>query len=155
MRLPRPQFTIRNLLALVAVCAVLLTLLRTPLGLVILAFMIALPGFLLERSRGGAGILGGALSSGLIAGAIWTVCTPYFFAYATSVGDAVYQFFHMLYFVVVAAFVCGGIWSAVLWVIVTPVTAVLRSSLSRQSCGPIRLYPPAQWAVRSDKTRGQ
>ena len=104
--------------------AVVLTLLRTPVGLVVLAFMIALPGFLLERSRGGSGILGGALSSGLIAGAIWTVCTPYFFAYATSVGDAVYQFFHMLYFVVLAAFVCGGIWSAVLWVIVTPVTAV-------------------------------
>jgi hypothetical protein len=65
---PRFQFTIRQLIALIAICAVAFALLRTPFGFLIIAFALVLPGFLLERARarGGKGIIGGALSTGLI-----------------------------------------------------------------------------------------
>ena len=63
---PRFQFTIRQLIALIAICAVAFALLRTPFGFLIIAFAVVLPGFLLERARGGKGIIGGALSAGLI-----------------------------------------------------------------------------------------
>jgi hypothetical protein len=68
MRLPR--FTIRQLIGLIVICAVFLALLRTQAGPFILALVvpigIVLPGFLIDRARGGEGILGGALAGGVV-----------------------------------------------------------------------------------------
>jgi hypothetical protein len=66
MRLPRFQFKIRQLIVVVAVCAVCFALLRTPGGVLILYAGVILPGFMIERARGGPGILGGALSAATI-----------------------------------------------------------------------------------------
>ena len=60
MRPSRFQFKIRHLIVVVAVCAVCFALLRTPGGVLILYTGVILPGFMIERSRGGPGILGGA-----------------------------------------------------------------------------------------------
>lgn len=62
MRLPRFQFTIRRLVAVVALCALCFALLRSPVGLLLAYFMLFLPGFLISRAHGGWGILGGGLS---------------------------------------------------------------------------------------------
>jgi hypothetical protein len=144
MRIRRFQLTIGHLLGLIAVCAVLLVLLRTEIPLVALAFAIALPGFWVERSRGGSGILGGALSTGFGAGALHAAGSPMFFPYAASFGDAVYQFFYGLYFVTLAAFVCGALWSLVLWAIVAPLGAIVGWSERAQSRGPIGLHSPEE-----------
>ncbi len=66
MRRPRPQFLISELIALVFLCAVGFALLRTmvaPLGVVLLAIV---PGFVIERIRGGPGVIGGTITGSLI-----------------------------------------------------------------------------------------
>lgn len=66
MKRPRPQFLISELIALVALCASGFALLKTmvaPLGVVLLAIV---PGFVVERLRGGPGIIGGTISGSLI-----------------------------------------------------------------------------------------
>lgn len=75
MRLSRFQFTIRRLILLVAICAVAFALLRTPFGFLVIAIVMVLPGFLIHRSRGGDGILGGALSTALVVCAAG-LCSP-------------------------------------------------------------------------------
>lgn len=66
MSRPRPQFRISELIALVVLCAAGFALLRTmvaPLGVALLAIV---PGFVIERIRGGPGVIGGTLSGSLI-----------------------------------------------------------------------------------------
>ena len=70
MRPSRFQFKIRHLIVVVAVCAVCFALLRTPGGVLILYTGVILPGFVIERSRGGSGILGGALSASTISASV-------------------------------------------------------------------------------------
>ena len=62
MRLPRFRFTLRQLIKLVAVSAVVFALIRTPAWPFILAFGLILPGFTIDRARGGRGILGATLA---------------------------------------------------------------------------------------------
>jgi len=66
MSRPRPQFLISELIALVALCAAGFALLKTmvaPLGVVLLAIV---PGFVIERIRGGPGVIGGTITGSLI-----------------------------------------------------------------------------------------
>ena len=53
MKPPRYQFTLHQLMVLVAFCAISLALLATPASLVILAIWIVLPGIAIDRARGG------------------------------------------------------------------------------------------------------
>jgi hypothetical protein len=73
VRPSRFQFKIRHLIVVVAVCAVCFALLRTPGGVLILYTGVILPGFMIERSRGGPGILGGALSASTITASLVVV----------------------------------------------------------------------------------
>ena len=73
MRPSRFQFKIRHLIVVVAVCAVCFALLRTPGGVLILYTGVILPGFTIERARGGPGILGGALSASTITASLVAV----------------------------------------------------------------------------------
>jgi hypothetical protein len=75
VRRSRFQFKIRHLIVVVAVCAVCFALLRTPGGVLILYTGVILPGFMIERSRGGPGILGGALSASTITASLVVVVT--------------------------------------------------------------------------------
>lgn len=72
MKPPRPQFLLSELIALIAICAAGFAMLKTlvaPLGIGLLAIV---PGFVLERLRGGTGIIGGTISGALIPPAIAT-----------------------------------------------------------------------------------
>ena len=149
MRRLKFQFTIRQLIAWIAVCAVLLAVLRTPFAFVAFAIAAVLPGFLLERARGGSGILGGTLSSCLIAVSL----LPVFFLVLVvfnPLEHALIMFFQVLLFVMINSLVCGAICSGVLWLLARPVEMMLRAPVRDESCGPIRLYPPADWGVQPD-----
>jgi hypothetical protein len=65
MWLPRFRFTLGQLITFIAALAVLLALLRTPIGPMLLATGLVLGGFALDRARGRPGILG-AMLAGLI-----------------------------------------------------------------------------------------
>lgn len=77
MKRPRFRFTIGQLIAAVAACAVLFWLLRTPAWPLVIAIVPVLPGFAVDRARGGSGILGA-----MLAGVIMTTgCGFAFLAY--------------------------------------------------------------------------
>ena len=63
---PRFQFTLRHLMWLVAVSAVASALLTTLAAPLIVAIAMIVPGFVVERYRGGTGIIGGTISGCLI-----------------------------------------------------------------------------------------
>jgi hypothetical protein len=66
MRAPPSQFTLAEMIGLVALCGVAFALLRTwaaPLGAGVL---VVIPGFVMGCARGGTGIIGGMLSGCLI-----------------------------------------------------------------------------------------
>jgi hypothetical protein len=65
MRRPRLRFTIGQLVTLVAAVAVALAVLRTPVWPIVLAIGPILPGFTMDRARGGAGIVGAMLAGAL------------------------------------------------------------------------------------------
>ena len=149
MRRLKFQFTIRQLIVWIAICAVLLAVLRTPFAFVAFAIAAVLPGFFLERARGGSGILGGTLSSCLIAVSL----LPVFFLFLVAFNPlehALVVFLPVLLFVMINSLVCGAICSAVLWVLAMPVEMWLRAPMRDESCGPIRLYPPADWGMQPD-----
>jgi hypothetical protein len=62
MRLHRFRFTIRQLIKLVAVSALTFATLRTPIWPVALAIGLIMPGFSIDRARGGLGIIGSMLA---------------------------------------------------------------------------------------------
>jgi hypothetical protein len=70
---PRFQFTLRQLMVLVAFCAISLALIETPAILVILAIWIVLPGIAIDRAQGGEGIVGGAIAGQVAAVVIMTL----------------------------------------------------------------------------------
>lgn len=141
MQLPRFRFTIRQLIALIAICAVVFALLRTPFGFLVIAFGSVLPGFLIERARGGAGILGGALSAcfivcaGGLAIAVLSGSPP-----VSNLGDAILKLCSFLYFVSFYGFICGAILSTVLCGIFALMRSVLKNHSQDQTCGPIRRH---------------
>ncbi len=67
MKPPRYQFTLRQLMVLVAFCAISLALLATTASLVVLWTWIVLPGIAIDRARGGRGVVGGTVAGGIAA----------------------------------------------------------------------------------------
>jgi hypothetical protein len=60
------QFSLGQLMRLIAVCAVVFAALSTPFALFVVAIGIVVPGFLFDRLRGGAGILGAMVSAAVV-----------------------------------------------------------------------------------------
>lgn len=67
MKRPRFQFTIRRLVQLVALAAFGCYLLRVGSWALVVAWLVTLAGFVLDRARGGSGILG-SMMVGLLGG---------------------------------------------------------------------------------------
>jgi hypothetical protein len=65
MRPPRFRFTLGQLLTLIAVSAVAFATLRTPFWPLLLAIGTVMPGFAIDRARGGPGILGAMLAGAI------------------------------------------------------------------------------------------
>jgi hypothetical protein len=68
---PRPQFTLREMMGLVALCAVGFALLMTSVAPLGVGVLVIIPGFVLERARGGTGIIGGMISGCLLPTVVW------------------------------------------------------------------------------------
>jgi hypothetical protein len=68
----RFQFGLAQLVKLVVLCALVFALLRTPFAPLVVMVCVVLPGFLIGRSNGGNGILGGT-AAGCLAGGIAAV----------------------------------------------------------------------------------
>jgi hypothetical protein len=112
MRLSRSLFTLRESVALIAVCAVVLALLITPGALLAMAIGIVLPGFVIDRVRGRTGIIGGMMSSSVLSVGLGIV-----YAYVpgqSSFGDIV-EACPTLYLLFVGSLIWGGIASTTLY----------------------------------------
>jgi hypothetical protein len=62
----RIQFTLGQLLGVVVVCAIVFAALSTPFAIFVVAIGIVAPGFIIDRFRGGTGIVGGMISASIV-----------------------------------------------------------------------------------------
>jgi len=144
---PRFRFTIRQLIVLIAICAVAFALLRTPFGFLVIAIASVLPGFLIERARGGEGILGGAVSASLTVACLSVIAGGITFASRGSTPtfdgprDAFLSLAAALFLVSLVAFFVGWILSCVLYMIVKRSQTLFKRRLPAEPCGPIRWRP--------------
>ena len=117
MKPPQSQFTLLELMGLVALCAVSFALLTTPAALLGAGVMVVVPGFVLDRARGGTGIIGGTVSGCLIPmgfALFWAVIE---YAFGTqSIGELL-NFFPALYLLFVLCLVWSGVLSSILHVV--------------------------------------
>jgi hypothetical protein len=140
MGLPRFQFTIRRLILMIAGCAIVLALLRTPFGFLVIAFGFVLPGFIVGRARGGDGVIGGALSASLISGGLVVAGSALSLPAGQDLGRALVNFVSLLFAVVVMAFVLGVLLSAILYAILKLLRTMIESPLPDESNGSIRWH---------------
>lgn len=113
MQLPRNRSTLLQLTSiLILLCAVALALVGTPGSRCVLAIAIVLPGFFIEQARGGTGVIGGVVSTAVLAvgsGIAYAICT----------GGAIAAL-PAIYFIFVISLIWGAIASMTLyWVIKT------------------------------------
>ena len=78
---PRIQFSLGQLMGLIAVCAVSFAALLTPFALFVVAMGIVVPGFTIDRFRGGAGILGAMISAAVSLISLGIAAYTYFYLY--------------------------------------------------------------------------
>jgi hypothetical protein len=141
MQLPRIRFTIRQLLGLIVICAVAFASLRTPFGFVVVAFAFVAPGFLIERSRGGDGVIGGGVSASLIAGGLVMAGSALALAvgppHARTLSNASMIFVGSIA-VSIIAFVLGMVLSTLLHAIFKVLQELLKRPIHEESIGSIR-----------------
>jgi hypothetical protein len=138
MQLLPLRFTIRQLIGLIAVCAVTFALLRTPFGFVVVAFGFVVPGFLIERAGGGDGVIGGAVSASLIGGGLALAASPLLFSVGPEPGHALLSAFSFVLAVSLMAFVLGMILSTILYAIFKILQTLIPRPVPEESVGPIR-----------------
>jgi hypothetical protein len=81
VRLTRIRLTLGQLVKLIALCALVLAMLRTSAAPWIVLLGAILPGFLIGRAKGGTGIEGGTLSGCLVSAGFGIVICAYFYLY--------------------------------------------------------------------------
>ena len=138
MRLPWFRLTIGQLLKWIGVCAVFLAVLRTPAAPWVVGVSLVLPGFLIGRAHGHAGIWGGAISAwvAFVAYGIAYYAYDYFFP-EPNVVDYVGPVF-TLGLLSVYGVIWGTVVGMALHFAITLVSRRLsRRPLSEASCGPI------------------
>ena len=144
---PRFQFTLRHLMWLVAVCAIASALLTTLAAPLVLAIAMIVPGFVIERIRGGTGIIGGTISGCMITtGLVAVFCV---LAYYSGNGsfEGLLSTFPSLYLLFVLSLVWSGLASMLLHL-------SLRA-LERRSSKLNAIDPPGEaivWLLPDDST---
>jgi hypothetical protein len=138
MRQRRFRFTLRQWLEWIGVCAVFLAVLRTPAAPWVVGVSLVLPGFLIGRARGHAGIWGGAISAWIaFAGSGIAGYAYYYFFPEPNVVDYVGPVFTLgllsVYGVIWGTLVGMALHFAITWVR----SRLSRRPLSEASCGPI------------------
>jgi hypothetical protein len=126
---------------LIAVCAVAFALLRTPFGFIVVAFGFVIPGFIIERARGGDGVVGGALSASLFAGGLVVAGSAVYLSTGPDLGRALVSAFSLLLAVSTIAFVSGMILSSILYAILKLIGTLIVSPLHDESVGSIHWLP--------------
>jgi hypothetical protein len=134
----RYQFTLRQLIKLVALADILLALLRTPAWPFILASIVVIPGFAIDRNRGGKGILGAMLSGMMGFLGIGAVVFGYEWLFVDPSYNGIISPFALLLFLALMGLIWGlffGFWA---WLIVSLLPRQIRPvPLQSPSCGPI------------------
>ncbi len=140
MRLPQYQFTLLQLtMGLIVLCAAVLVLLGIPVPWLVLATVIVIPGFVIDRAGGGTGIIGGTISSAILAVSLGIAYV--YFSSEGSFNDFLAAC-PAFYFLSVISLIWGGVVSMTLyWVIKT--------------CRERRLQSPAMRHSRIQFTLGQ
>jgi len=138
MALLRYQFTLRQLIKLVALAAVCFAIFRTPAWPILVAVGLVLPGFAIDRARGGAGLLG-AILAGMI-GFVGIGIT--FFVYARLVRHQPYDDLPLLFPVLVFFGLMGLIWGFFVGVWTGLIVFLIHrrsgpEPSQSESCGPI------------------
>jgi hypothetical protein len=147
MNSPRFRFTIRQLVALIAICAIVFALLRTPVGFLVLAVVSVFPGFLIQRARGGEGILGGALSAALTACFLVCAAGLLFFASiegprAPRLGELVVAVLFSLFPASLLAFLLGWILSCMIFAMMKRTQPLLKHPLMKKSLAQTQWLRP-------------
>jgi hypothetical protein len=137
MLLPRLRFTIRQLIGLIAICAVACAFLRTPVGFLALAFGFVVPGFVIERAGGGDGVIGGAVSASLIAGGL-AIASSGLFLWNRPELRVLVSCVSLVFALLVMGFVLGTVLSSILYAILKLSRTLLESPYQDESNRSIR-----------------
>src|SRR5262249_45672294 len=124
---PQSQFTLSELMGLVALCALGFALRTTPVAPLGAGVLVVVPGFFVERVRGGTGIIGGTMSGCLIPMGIASIWAALEYALGIrSIGQTL-DVFPALYLLFVLRLVWSGFASTILYVLVRRLQAHPRS----------------------------
>jgi hypothetical protein len=104
-------------MGLIAICGVSFALLTTPFILVGAGVLIVVPGFVLERVRGGTGILGGSISGCLIPMVLLSIWAAIEYLTGIRTLRDTLDFFPALYLVFVVCLTWSSFSSCLLYVI--------------------------------------
>jgi hypothetical protein len=134
----RFRFTLRQAGLLVAVCAVAFALLRTPAGALLLILVgPVLPGFIIDRVRGGRGLVGGMLSATITSVGYWVVCYLYAYLFHDPADMLVHAPLPFLVFLLIMGLIWGVFVSNLLVIVLNSTSPIWTKPLREDACGPI------------------
>jgi hypothetical protein len=154
---PQSQFTLLELMGLVALCALAFALLTTPASPVGAGVLVVVPGFVIERARGGTGIIGGTVSGCLIPVALALAWAVFEYSLGTQSISEFLGFFPALYSLFVLCLVWSGWLSSILYLLDRRLRGHPRSmELATGSFDPgIRFLPDDDEQRPVPRTRGE
>jgi hypothetical protein len=114
---PRSQFTLSELMGLVALCGVGFALLTTSMLLLGIGVLVVVPGFVLGRVRGGTGIIGGTISGCVLPAFISFPAALIELHLKRSPLSEYLNLFPALYLLFVLCLVWSGILSSILYLV--------------------------------------
>ncbi len=115
MKPPQSQFTILQLMGLVALCALGLALPTIWLAILGAGALFVVPGYVLERGRGGTGIIGGIVSGCLIPMGLAALWAAVEYVFANQPIRETLDFFPALFLLFVVCLVWSSLASFVLF----------------------------------------
>lgn len=134
----RFRFTLRQASLLVAVCAVVFAMLRTPIGaLLLISAGPVLPGFIIDRVRGGRGLVGGMLSAAITSGGFWLVCYLYNYFFPDPANLLAHEPLPFLVFLLIMGPIWGIFVGILLTIVINITSPIWRKPLTEETCGPI------------------
>jgi hypothetical protein len=118
MRTREASFTLGLLIGLILAGALAVALLATPLAPLVVALGIILPGFLIERNRGGTGIVGGTASSAILAVSAALLLGLVSYLFGGSTFEQLLGSLPAIYLLLVVSLLWGGVASGTLYFVV-------------------------------------
>ena len=149
MRLPRFQFTIRHSIVVIAILAVCCAVLRSPFAFVVVLVGGALPGYVIGRVRGGAGIIAGALSESACAALLFIgSLLSYKVPISSSPVEAIVSLFPLACIIAVLGFILGLVISSGLYVLAQMTNHLFEMKSNEEAQEEIRWLHDGQQQIR-------